>query len=314
MYKLRIRMGELKSEDKRKVEGLVCECQDYEEIGIDLDTQDKQEDTVWGMLFHDTVLVSVLQASRVEETIVEMKAFTKPTYRESHCFKRVLGRVLRHMRKEGLLDLSVDSVLFPVEGGEDAYSLIAHWNLQSAYSEYVLVHPTIKGWEPELSVAIEKSKDRELLTRLHSSIFDFEVDASREFIKSMMKDSSVTPYVIYQNKVKTKECDITSTLTAHLSYEEKDAAGMFFLVDEEQAVWLCGFGLLPLYRRRGIASQALDFIVTDQVKNADEVLLQVSDANEPAFALYTNYGFTDRRILTYYELNRQKIEELSSIK
>lgn len=310
MYKLRIRTGALKLEDKRKVEGLVRECQNYEEIGVDLDAQDDAENIVWGMLFHDTVLVSVLQASRMEETVVELKAFTKPAYRESHCFKRVLGRVLRHMKKEGLLDLSVDSVLFPVEGGADAYGLVAHWDLQSTYSEYVLAHPTIKGWEPELSVTIEKSKDKELLTRLHSSIFDFEVDISKEFIKNMMKDISVTAYVIYQDRVKSKECDITSTRTTHLAYQEKDAAGMFFLVDEEQVVWLCGFGLLPLYRRRGIAAQTLDFIVTNKAKSADEILLQVTDANEAAFALYTNYGFTDRRILTYYELNQRKIEEI----
>ncbi|MGN0299513.1 MAG: GNAT family N-acetyltransferase [Lachnospiraceae bacterium] len=292
MYKLRIRTGKLKQEDKRKIDGLVNECLDYEELGLSLDTE--SEDDVWGMLFHDTVLVSVVCAVRMEDHVIEMTGFTKPSYRENCCCKRVMSRVLRFLQKEQVLDLNRDTILIPVDGGEDGSGMMAAWGLQSAYSEYVLAHPTVTGWKPEqMSVRVEKSRDKELLTRLHSSIFEFEQEVSREFVKDMLKDNFTVAYVIYK---------------------EKEAAGLFFLFEEEEQTWLCGFGLLPLYRRKGIATEVLDWIVTSQGDRTGDILLQVADLNEAAFALYTNYGFADRRILTYYELKKEKIEELTSVK
>lgn len=92
-----------------------------------------------------------------------------------------------------------------------------------------------------------------------------------------------------------------------MGVKPKEAAGLYFLMWEEDCVFLHGFGVLPLYRRRGIATQALDGLVCELADKTDEIALQVSDLNEEAFALYTNYGFTDRRILTYYELTEERI-------
>lgn len=289
MFQLRIRVGTLKREDKRKIEGLVRACQEYEEIYSDLDTDSEEEDDVWGMLYHDSVLVCVVYAARVEENIIELQGFTKPGYRENHCFSRVLGRVIRHMTKNGLLDLETDSVLIPVEGSEDAEALMAAWQFPIAYHEYILAHPTITGWQPQNTIRIEETHDQELLTRLHSVIFSLDIEASRWFVGEMLQDATVKAYVMYQ---------------------KNEAVGMYFLMQEmDTSFFLCGFGVLPLYRRKGIATQALDAMLCDCAQQADEIGLQVSDLEEEAFALYTNYGFTDRRISTYYELPKEKMME-----
>jgi ribosomal protein S18 acetylase RimI-like enzyme len=77
--------------------------------------------------------------------------------------------------------------------------------------------------------------------------------------------------------------------------EDGTPAGLATIHNQGEEEWLVGnIGVLPAYRRRGIARKLFDHcLVFFREQNCKRVYLQVIDGNTPAYSLYKDLGFED---------------------
>ncbi len=93
-------------------------------------------------------------------------------------------------------------------------------------------------------------------------------------------------------------CQEEDVALAHsvVAMVEGDVVGTALLSRREDCGWLSGVGVLPLWRRKGIARQMVRYLQ----RRAGEIglthlLLEVLEQNDAAFALYERLGFHWRR-------------------
>jgi ribosomal protein S18 acetylase RimI-like enzyme len=76
------------------------------------------------------------------------------------------------------------------------------------------------------------------------------------------------------------------------------------LYQEGDRAWIYAFGVLPEYRRRGIAWQTLALLVNElQGEEITRIGLEVETNNAPAIALYLACGFSPITTYHYYRMH-----------
>lgn len=103
------------------------------------------------------------------------------------------------------------------------------------------------------------------------------------------------------------DLDVAHLYVARTSPAEKNIVGYvdFWRVGSE--IHVITIAVVPSFRRRGIGSVLIDFVLDDARKNRiEQISLDVRPSNEAAIALYRRYGFAEiGRRKGYYQDNNE---------
>ncbi len=84
--------------------------------------------------------------------------------------------------------------------------------------------------------------------------------------------------------------------------EDAKIVGMALLAKREQKGWIGGVGVIPHYRRRGIARQMMEYLIAQaRTLNIETLTLEVIEQNHYALHLYKTLGFQPQRRLVVLE-------------
>ena len=107
----------------------------------------------------------------------------------------------------------------------------------------------------------------------------------------------VTPEQIAQLD-RCHDVDVSRSVVARARWE---SVGMGMLALRGQRAWISGVGVMPAWRRRGVAQAMMRYLI-EKAREAgvDRVSLEVIDQNQPAQNLYIDLGFCiQRELLTW---------------
>ncbi len=233
----------------------------------------QEEDSFYGLCRLDGKLVSFLSVFCPDGKEAEISGFTHPEFQNRGYFSSLLSLA----EKEISLRFGSPSLVYQcLTGDPGSGALCRSLGLSLCRSECLMEAQKPVSLHPAASVTLKTAgcKDRSLLFRLHKEAFG---EDPQGFLDTLLADPASVSYLILKDGV---------------------PAGLFHLsaYGEDPIFYLCGFGILPSFRRRGLAKAALSELMTACLARG-RLILQVSSSNGPAFRLYRSMGFqiTDRQ-------------------
>lgn len=209
---------------------------------------------------------------------IELRAITHPDFRRKGYFRQFIFELKELYPNR--------TILLPWDGkSKSARRCYEAMGAKAEPAEYLLsyliYHPFLSAFYN--SVELVKESNTEYLSRLHSRIFDTPLTASREYIQCFSESGDA--YRI-----------LWSGQTIGMYY-----LGKIHISPDIKSWYLYGFGILPKYRKKGLALQTLQKL-NHKLKEGEQIAVQVSEQNTAAFHLYKKFGFNINQMLVWYIL------------
>lgn len=259
----------------QEVHALVDKCKLYEPTSVSLPEDFDIDDDYYYLLTYDNdCLISVASLCRMDDTTIDIAAFTLPTFRRNGCFKNFLKSTM------AIYDLQSYTFLVLTDGGSrDANAVLNHLAFKKGPTEYFMQW-TIKKHTIDNSIQFKASSKIRQLSQYHSNIFHLPIEESISYVTGLL-----------QLGAKAYELRKNGTIV-----------GISFIILEGEFAYLSGFGILPPYQNQGYAKGALKNLPKIIPKTIKAITLQVSDTNSKALALYKTFGYTSIEQMSEYKL------------
>lgn len=209
---------------------------------------------------------------------IEIRAITHPDFRRKGYFHQLITELKELYPSR--------SIFLPWDGkSKSARRCYETLKAKAEPAEYLLsylvYHPFLSSFYN--SIELKEEFDKNYLAQLHSRIFGSSLKDSKEYIQYFSKAGKAYR-IIWSGQI----------------------IGMFYLgkihVSPDVKSWyLYGFGILPKYRKKGLALQTLQKL-NHKLKKGEQIIVQVSEQNQAAFQLYKKFGFNIRQMLVWYVL------------
>ena len=251
---------------------------------------ERLSDSFYGLSFSEGRLASFLSVFCPDGKVAEISGFTHPSLRRRGHFSALLGPALKRLKSRFG---SPEVVYQCLTRDPDAEAFIKAKGLSFLRGECLMeaertgashgaetkTGPGAGGLaKAAISFRAAGTAERPLLLSLHKKAFG---ESPEGFIDTVLSDQDSLSRVILA---------------------DGEPAGLFHLTKSGGALfYLCGFGILPGFRGRGLAKAALSRILAD-CPAGGRLFLQVSTENAPAFSLYQSMGFLTVNRQDYYGL------------
>lgn len=258
-------------------------------LGLVLPETDLPEPDVFYALYYiEETPVSFLSCFCPDGRTAEISGFTSPDFRNRGIFSRLLNETKKEARS---LFGTVDFLYQCLSSDSDTAAFCKSHGLSFSHAECVMEIPaeslsrkaSASGLKTALSsglrpfICLRASTDQKTLAGLHEKSFHCPHAFSTDYINAVLSDEDTVSYLIL--------ADGTAVGLMHLTFGEN--------------VYLMGLGILPEYRRRGLAEAAL-LAAFSLLPEYSGLFLQVSTANTAAFSLYQKLGFQISSRLDYF--------------
>ncbi len=258
-----------------------------------------EEDAFYALHYIEETPVSFLSCFCPDGEICELSGCTSPRFRNRGFF----SCLLKAAKKEA--ERLFGDVLFYFQclsSDPDTAAFCEAQGLVFSHSECIMekAQPSRGPDEgilqtavpPASRVSLRPSADKALLAKLHRKAFDCPAAFSEDYMDTILADPDTVSHLILAEK--------KNVGLVHLTFQDAPAgpaAG-----PKEQIVYLMGLGILPAFRRRGLAEAALQAVFS-LLPDRSRLTLQVSTLNTAAFRLYEKLGFEVSSRLDYYVLS-----------
>ena len=251
-----------------------------------------EEDTVYFLAWEGGELAGALSLALYEDAApaLYLSAATAPFFRRRGIFSALLTQAAAYAEEtfaftENVLPFSC----YLKQSCREPLAVLNHLNAYCASKEYFLSLSSPESYVRPLpaSIAVERSADLSLLSRLQSGCFGYSPESAAAYIRMLSEEPGLTSYIIRLDGAE---------------------AGLFHLLRSPRSVYLTGFGIHPDFRRKGLASSVLPEIC--RLAQASPALtLQAEDRNVIACHLYLSFGFQIQECLREFRflLPRKKI-------
>ena len=273
------------------------------------------EDTFYLTFEANGTLLSFLSVFCPDGDTVEISGFTDPAERHRGYFSRLLSAA----KKEAQKRFQPLHVLYQgLSEDPDTASFCRQQNLSLAFKECMMSHPGTKSdntsssdspvspdnfmdeYRSVSSAASDSAKvqnasalsirpagdsDRELLIRLHLGSFlpgtpgFMTEEETAGYMDTILSDPATTSFLLVRGS---------------------EAVGLYHVTCGGESSYFMGLGILPAFRRQGLAAQALKQVLS-QIPEDQNLLLQVSTRNTAAWKLYQKLEFQVVNQVEYFE-------------
>lgn len=121
-----------------------------------------------------------------------------------------------------------------------------------------------------------------------SQIADLLTQAYKDYPLPVFANDAIFKWMVYEWDICLKHSPIAVV--------DGQPVGLALLAQRETRGWICGVGVLPAYRRRGITRAMLTHLQQQaRILGLRELSLDVLECNDNAIALYQKMGFTQKR-------------------
>ncbi|MBP1753988.1 MAG: acetyltransferase [Firmicutes bacterium] len=248
-------------------------------------------------------LIAYLGISCFDGVTGELCGMTHPDYREQGIFHRLLALAANECKH-----LNFQKLLLLADGNSESGMRFLKANTSSfAHSEYRMKrltatpdtpnHITAQAINPQekdrtevasgIIIRLAKEEDEREIARQNAIFFD---DKEMDEITGEYK---ITPLVDQPENYKTYMLELGSSVVGKINVEYNGSYA-----------FICGFGILPEYRRKGYGRQGLqETLKLIEAAGVTVTELDVVCTNSNALGLYQSCGFVEQSVMNYYNLS-----------
>jgi GNAT superfamily N-acetyltransferase len=254
------------------------------------------------LYYYNDELVAYLGISCFDGVTGELCGMTHPMHRNKGFFHRLLSLASNECRHS-----NYGKLLILADGkSESGMSFLKTNGSSYAHSEYRM---------KRLSTIASSDVDKELTKEVFSSNEPAITTSELEIRSAVKADEKV---IARQNAIyfgeeeiveETGEYKITPLEDNPENYKtymidlEGISIGKINVDYSDGYAFICGFGILPEYRRRGFGRQAmLKTIHLIEAQGINTIELDVVCTNQNALGLYQSCGFEEQSVMNYYHL------------
>lgn len=224
-------------------------------------------------------LIGYAGISAFSRNIAEINGMVHPSFRRKGIFTKIIEIALDECRKRNFKEIlllgddkSVSAMKF-IEKTKGIYSFsecrmtCLEWEVKEINNESIVVKAT--------------NKNAEDIDRLNTIFFG---DVSSEMIlpEDEEKNNNITYFIKIDDKI------IGKIKTSK---------------EEENSIYISGFGIIPEYRRKGYGRASLVKVLNKlKGENISKIELDVEIKNKNALNLYKSCGFKEGSIMNYYRM------------
>lgn len=224
-------------------------------------------------------LIGYAGISAFSRNIAEINGMVHPSFRRKGIFTKIIEIALDECRKRNFKEIlllgddkSVSAMKF-IEKTKGIYSFsecrmtCLEWEVKEINNESIVVKAT--------------NKNAEDIDRLNTIFFG---DVSSEMIlpEDEEKNNNITYFIKIDDKI------IGKIKTSK---------------EEENSIYISGFGIVPEYRRKGYGRASLVKVLNKlKGENISKIELDVEIKNKNALNLYKSCGFKEGSIMNYYRM------------
>lgn len=224
-------------------------------------------------------LIGYAGISAFSRNIAEINGMVHPSFRRKGIFTKIIEIALDECRKRNFKEIlllgddkSVSAMKF-IEKTKAIYSFsecrmtCLEWEVKEINNESIVVKAT--------------NKNAEDIDRLNTIFFG---DVSSEMIlpEDEEKNNNITYFIKIDDKI------IGKIKTSK---------------EEENSIYISGFGIVPEYRRKGYGRASLVKVLNKlKGENISKIELDVEIKNKNALNLYKSCGFKEGSIMNYYRV------------
>ena len=224
-------------------------------------------------------LIGYVGISSFSRNIAEINGMVHPGFRRKRIFTRIIEMALEECRKRNFKEIlllsddkSISGIKF-IENIEAIYSFseckmtCLEWEVKEINNESIFVKANNKN-----------AKDIDMLNTI------FFNDVSSEII--LPEDEEKNNHITYLIKI-----------------QDKLIGKIKVSIEEENSVYISGFGIIPEYRGKGFGKASLVKVLNNlKSENISKVELDVEVKNKSALNLYKSCGFKEGSIMNYYRV------------
>lgn len=242
------------------------------------------EDTFYLTFEANGKLLSFLSVFCPDGDTVEISGFTDPAERHRGYFSRLLSAAKKEAEKrfQPLIFCTRDFPKIPIRP-----PFARHHDLSLSFRECMMSHPGSVGTSlpSDFSIRPAGASDRELLIRLHLGSFlpgtpgFMTEEEAVGYMDTLLSDPATNSFLLFRGS---------------------EPVGLYHLTSGGKSFYFMGLGILPAFRRQGLAAQALNHVLS-RIPENQNLLLQVSTRNTAAWELYQKLEFQVVNQVEYFE-------------
>ena len=224
-------------------------------------------------------LIGYAGISAFSRNIAEINGMVHPSFRRKGIFTKIIEIALDECRKRNFKEI----LLLGDDKSASAMKFIKKTKAIYSFSEcrMTCLEWEVKEINNESIVVKATNKNAEDIDRLNTLFFG---DVSSEMIlpEDEEKNNNITYFIKIDDKIigkiKTSE-------------------------EEENSIYISGFGIIPEYRRKGYGRASLVKVLNKlKGENISKIELDVEIKNKNALNLYKSCGFKEGSIMNYYRM------------
>ncbi|KAF0816251.1 MULTISPECIES: GNAT family N-acetyltransferase [unclassified Cytobacillus] len=212
---------------------------------------------------------------------VEICGMVHPDHRRKGIFCSLFNEAAKQLTEANKLLINAPAT------SESAKGFIKSLPCTYSFSEYQMKRhksASIGANNPEVTMRKAESSDLDFINHLDTVCFNIPKEEAEAFNNNTNFDcENEKTFIIEYKRVKS---------------------GKIRIQTEEDAAWIYGFAVDPLFQRKGIGRSALTNVVNLQhSRGINWVHLEVAAENDHALSLYKSCGFEPYGTQDYYEFN-----------
>jgi ribosomal protein S18 acetylase RimI-like enzyme len=208
---------------------------------------------------------------------VEVCGMVDPEFRRRGIFTKLFKEALMEIKERQFRKILINAP----GNSETAKGLLHSIPCKFDITEYqmrcteILANPELD----EIKVRIATPEDFDKEIQIEVECFGFEKEDAIDFYHQVRREGRDFYVIEYHGDVVGK---------MRVSYFKGEA-------------WIFGFGILPKFQGRGIGRKVLSYIVSNELKNGYNVVLEVEAKNDHALRLYESCGFRKYSSQDYFD-------------
>lgn len=224
-------------------------------------------------------LIGYAGISAFSRNIAEINGMVHPSFRRKGIFTKIIEIALDECRKRNFKEI----LLLGDDKSASAMKFIEKTKAIYSFSEcrMTCLEWEVKEINNESIVVKATNKNAEDIDRLNTLFFG---DVSSEMIlpEDEEKNNNITYFIKIDDKI------IGKIKTSK---------------EEENSIYISGFGIIPEYRRKGYGRASLVKVLNKlKGENISKIELDVEIKNKNALNLYKSCGFKEGSIMNYYRM------------
>ncbi|MDW0108774.1 GNAT family N-acetyltransferase [Sporosarcina aquimarina] len=265
----------------KRIQQLQTQCEDYDQIELKLNwdmLRERKDDSLDFFMWKEDELIAYLALYGFGST-AEVCGMVKPSERRNGYFSKLWSQASKVIQHNDF-----DKVLFNAPGTSDsAKGWLADQPCDYSFSEFHM-HWNEQDLAETIDITMREStiEDKVFEIALDAEAFSLSLADAESYYTERLSRAKERRYIIEADGSSVGKIRVTRSL------------------DES---YLSGFAITADSRGKGYGSQALQWIVKQEIPTGNTIKLDVETKNDNALKLYERVGFVHQQRQDYYEVD-----------